>query len=188
MRRTATYLMIISALLLVGMTGCQSTSQGTPGTSQAPSASAGHDNAAHAPHTGAAPAAVLLSNLGNFHHPVSTKNAEAQRYFDQGLTLAYAFNHDEAIRSFQHAAELDPQLAMAWWGVAMALGPNYNADIDPAREKAAFEAVQKALRLSASAPEPAQAYIRALAKRYNDDPKADLKKLSADYTDPMPAL
>jgi len=59
---------------------------------------------------------VLMSGLGNLHHPVSTKNAEAQQFFDQGLRLIYAFNHDEAARSFQRAAELDPQLAMAWWG------------------------------------------------------------------------
>src|SRR5262249_27493900 len=67
--------------------------------------------------------AYALDGLGNLHHKVSTTSPEAQRFFDQGLSLVYAFNHDEAVRSFRKAAELDPKLAMAWWGVAYALGP-----------------------------------------------------------------
>jgi tetratricopeptide (TPR) repeat protein len=125
--------------------------------------------------------AALMSGLGSHHHPVSTTNSEAQRFFDQGLTLVYAFNHEEAIRSFKRAAELDPQLAMAHWGIALALGPNINLDVDPAREKAAFEAAQQALSLSAKAPENERAYIEALVKRYSIEPKADLKKLAVDY-------
>jgi hypothetical protein len=66
---------------------------------------------------------ALMRGLSILHHPVSTKNAEAQQFFDQGLRLVYAFNHEEAARSFNHAAELDPQLAMAWWGVALAWVP-----------------------------------------------------------------
>ena len=89
--------------------------------------------------------AVLMSGLGNLHHPVSTQNAEAQQIFDQGLRLIYAFNHDEAARSFQRAAELDPQLAMAWWGVGTAVGPNYNLPVDAEHEKIAVNAVNKAL-------------------------------------------
>jgi len=122
---------------------------------------------------------TLMSGLGRLHHPVSTKNPEAQKFFEQGLLLLYAFNHAESIRSFQRAAELDPDLAMAQWGIALALGPNINSDVDPAREKAAFEAVQKAL--SMKAPLPERAYIEALAKRYSIDPNADLRKLSIDY-------
>src|SRR5262249_33079352 len=133
----------------------------------------------------AAPAAnrqaTLVTGLGNHHHPVSTKDAMAQRFFDQGLTYIFAFNHDEATRSFKRAAELDPKLAMAQWGIALALGPNINADVDPAREKAAYDAVQKAVKLAENAPEAERAYIHALAKRYSDDPKADLKKLAHDY-------
>jgi hypothetical protein len=132
--------------------------------------------------------ASLMTGLGSHHHPVSTDNAEAQRFFDQGLTLIYAFNHEEAIRSFKRAAELDPQLAMAHWGIALALGPNINLDVDPAREKAAYEAAQRALSLSAKAPENERAYIEAVAKRYSIDPKADLKKLAVDYKDAMGAL
>ena len=130
----------------------------------------------------------LLSGLGSLHHPASTKNPEAQRYFDQGLRMIYGFNHEEAVRSFKRAAELDPQMAMAWWGVAYALGPNINLDVDPDREKAAYEAVQKALTLSQNAPANEQAYIKALASRYSNDPKADLKKLAADYKNAMGEL
>ena len=83
--------------------------------------------------------AFLMEGLSNLHHPVSTKNAEAQQFFDQGLRLVYAFNHDEAARSFHRAAELDPKLAMAWWGVALAVGPNYNLPVDPEHEKMAVE-------------------------------------------------
>src|ERR1700694_4948575 len=132
--------------------------------------------------------AALMTGLGSMHHPVSTTSAEAQRFFDQGLALVYAFNHDEAVRSFKRAAELDPQMVMADWGMALALGPNINLDVDPQREKAAYEAVQRALSLSANAPENERAYIEALAKRYSIDPKADLKKLAVDYKNAMGEL
>src|SRR5262245_23047695 len=81
--------------------------------------------------------AALVDGMGSVHHPVATKNAEAQKFFNQGLSYIYAFNHDEAIRSFKRALELDANLAMAHWGIALALGPNINLDVDPAREKAA---------------------------------------------------
>src|ERR1043165_5356753 len=128
---------------------------------------------------------ALLPGVGNIRHTVSTDNREAQRFFDQGLNLIYAFNHQEAIRSFQRAAELDPRLAMAHWGVALALGPNINLDVDPEREKAAFEAEQKALSLAVNAPPEERALIEALAKRYSIDPAADLKKLAVDYKNAM---
>jgi tetratricopeptide (TPR) repeat protein len=132
--------------------------------------------------------ATLMSGLGSLHHPVSTKNEEAQRFFDQGFRMIYGFNHEEAVRSFQRAAEIDPSLAMAWWGVAIALGPNINLDVDPDREKAAYAAIQKALALAKNASENERAYIEALAKRYSNDPKADLKKLAVDYKNAMGAL
>jgi tetratricopeptide (TPR) repeat protein len=132
--------------------------------------------------------ASLMSGLGALHHPVSTKSTEAQRFFDQGLTLVYAFNHEEAIRSFRRAAELDPQMAMAYWGIAYALGPNINLDVDPEREQAAYDAAQQALKLATHAPEQERAYIEALALRYANDPKADLKKLAVAYKNAMGAL
>src|SRR6185369_3282337 len=115
----------------------------------------------------------------------SARNAQAQQFFDQGMKLVYAFNHAEAVRSFRRAAELDPDCAMAHWGVALALGPNINLDIDAEREKLAYDAIQKALALAAKASEPERAYIEAMAKRYSNDPKADLKKLNVDYKNAM---
>jgi hypothetical protein len=129
--------------------------------------------------------AVLMTGLGDVHHSVSTRNPEAQRFFDQGLALIFAFNHYEAAKSFRRAAELDPHLAMAYWGVGLASGPNINADVNPEQEKMAFEAAQKALKLANDAPEPERAYITALTKRYSDDPKADLKKLAFAYKEAM---
>jgi hypothetical protein len=130
----------------------------------------------------------LIPGLGDVHHPVSTKNKEAQRFFDQGLKFVYGFNHDEARRSFQHAAELDPKLAMAHWGVALTLGPNYNLPVDPEREKAGYDAVQRAVALKQNASEPEQAYIDALVFRYSNDPKADLHALDRAYADAMRKL
>lgn len=130
----------------------------------------------------------LIPGLGEVHHPVSTKNREAQQFFDQGLKLVYGFNHDEARRSFQRAAELDPKLAMAWWGVALTLGPNYNLPVDPEREKAGYDAVQRALSLQDNASEPERAYVNALAVRYSNDPKVDLHQLDLAYRDAMSKL
>lgn len=133
--------------------------------------------------TGPAP---LLAGLGHLHHKITTSKPEAQRYFDQGLTLIYAFNHEEAARSFRYAALIDPRCAMAFWGVALAVGPNYNdPDIDMTREKAAVEAIRKALAVSGNATANEQAYVRALARRYSSDPKADRKQLGIDYKQAM---
>ncbi len=128
---------------------------------------------------------TLVAGIGDAHHPVSTHNPQAQQFFDQGLRFIYDFNHDEAARSFQHAAELDPKLAMAYWGVAEAVGPNYNDPADPERYKRAHDAVQRAMDLSASASESDQAYIQAMAKRFPADSKSDLKKAAEDYRDAM---
>jgi tetratricopeptide (TPR) repeat protein len=124
--------------------------------------------------------------MGNLHHPITTSSAEAQRYFDQGLTLAYGFNYEEAARSFRYITKLDPKCAMAYWGIALALGPNYNEpEIDAARRKSAYDAIQKGSSLAANAKPGEQALIRALAKRFSADPKADTKKLAADYAQAM---
>jgi tetratricopeptide (TPR) repeat protein len=138
----------------------------------------------HASGAGTRPV-TLVTGLGNLHHAVSTNNPQAQEFFDQGLRFIFAFNHDEAARSFQHAAELDPKLAMAYWGVAEAVGPNYNDPADPDRYKQAHEAVQRAADLSAAAQNSDRAYIQALAKRFPADPNSDLKKAAEDYRDAM---
>jgi tetratricopeptide (TPR) repeat protein len=133
----------------------------------------------------AASTATLLPGLGHTHHQIATGSAEAQKFFDQGLTLVYGFNHDEAIRSFRRAAALDPASPMPLWGVALALGPNINLDVDPAREQEAYETAQQALKLAAGAPAAERAYAAALVKRYSNDPKADLKALAVGYKDAM---
>ncbi len=131
---------------------------------------------------------AMLDGLGTYHHPIATKSAEAQRWFDQGLRLVYAFNHEEAVRSFKRAGELDPRAVMPRWGVALALGPNINMDVDPEREKAAYDAVEEARGLARDATAVEREYVEALARRYSKDPKADLKKLAVDYHQAMGAL
>ncbi|HLW34396.1 MAG TPA: hypothetical protein VKS98_01950 [Chthoniobacterales bacterium] len=130
----------------------------------------------------------IIPGLGEVHHPVSTKNKQAQQFFDQGMKFVYGFNHDEARRSFMRAAELDPKLAMAHWGVALTLGPNYNLPVDPERERAGYDAVQRAVALKQNASEPEQAYIDALTVRYSNDPNADLHALDRAYADAMGKL
>jgi len=125
--------------------------------------------------------APLFDNLGTHHHEIKTASPQAQRYFDQGLRLVYGFNHDEAERAFREAARLDPQCAMAWWGVALTLGPNINLPIDPERNRAAYEAIQKALALQPQASEREAAYIQALAKRYSLAPDASRDDLDRAY-------
>ena len=132
--------------------------------------------------------AMLVSGLGDLHHPVSTTNAEAQQFFDQGLRYIFAFNHDEAARSFQHAADHDPSLAMAYWGVAEAVGPNYNDPASDDRFKQAHEAIAKAQSLNDKASPSEREYIGAMAKRFPVDPKADLKKAAEEYCDAMREL
>src|SRR5689334_3737064 len=129
--------------------------------------------------------ATMMTGLGDLHHPVSTNDAQAQAFFDQGLRLIYAFNHDEAARSFERAAELDPKLAMAYWGIAEAVGPNYN---DPASEERfvqAHQAIEKAASLAEDASEAEKAYIAALSKRFPADPKSDLRAAAEEYRDAM---
>jgi tetratricopeptide (TPR) repeat protein len=132
-----------------------------------------------------APGTPLYNNLGNWHHEITTKSPDAQRYFDQGLTLSYAFNHAEAIRSFRQAAALDPDCAMCYWGVAYALGPNINAPITPEAAQEAYEAIGQARQRAPKASAKEQAYIMALAQRYSSDPKAERAPLDAAYATAM---
>src|SRR5258708_3140782 len=134
---------------------------------------------------GTAKPVTMMTGLGDLHHPVSTKNAQAQEFFDQGLRLIYAFNHDEAARSFQKAAERDPKLAMAYWGIAEAVGPNYNDPASEGRFKQAHEALQKADDMIGNASDAERGYILALAKRFPADPKSDRRKAAEEYRDAM---
>ncbi len=130
----------------------------------------------------------LESGLGDVDLRVSTTNPEAQKFFNQGLAYIYGFNHEEGIRSFKRAAELDPQLAMANWGIALALGSNYNLQADAPQLKEAYANLQKAQALAAKATEHERAYIDALAKRYSEDPSADPQKLALAYRSAMGQL
>lgn len=127
----------------------------------------------------------LNQNYGRVAHPTSTKNPQAQRYFEQGMALYYGFNHDEAVRCFHAAATLDPAMSMAWWGMALSLGPNYNAGVDAEGERKAYESEQKAIATSSAASQKERDYVNALAARYSNDPKADYQQLSTAYSAAM---
>jgi tetratricopeptide (TPR) repeat protein len=118
------------------------------------------------PSPSAAPKIPMFTGLGSVHHAVGTKAPRAQTLFDQGLRLCYAFNHDEAIRSFTEATRLDPACAMAWWGIALAYGPNINMPMSPDAEQKALDALTHARELAKKAPAADQAYIAALSLRY----------------------
>src|SRR4051812_25871037 len=113
------------------------------------------------------------SGLGNIDHPVATKSVEAQRFFNQGLAYLYAFNHQEGINSFKQAAKLDPDMAMAYWGISLGLGSNYNAVADQPQLAEAYANLQKAIALAPRASGADRDYVSALSKRYSSDPKAD---------------
>jgi tetratricopeptide (TPR) repeat protein len=127
----------------------------------------------------------LFDNLGSLHHPITTSSEQAQRYFDQGLRLLYAFKHEEAIQSFEGAARLDHQAAMAYWGIALALGPNINGAMEKKDERRAIETVQKARRLADRATPAEQAYIESLVVRYVGRKGAGRKGLDEAYAKAM---
>ncbi|HEV8587669.1 MAG TPA: hypothetical protein VGQ72_02245, partial [Pyrinomonadaceae bacterium] len=128
--------------------------------------------------------APRLQKLGSHKFPVSTKNAQAQLFMNQGLNLSYAFNHAEAGRAYREAERLDPNLAIAYWGEALALGPNINAPMDPASEPKALEAIQKAIALRAKASPREQALIDALKYRYSGKAE-DRRANDVAYADAM---
>jgi tetratricopeptide (TPR) repeat protein len=145
--------------------------------------------AQHAGHDAAPPAQVSLDpGLSDLHWAVTTANAEAQKFFDQGMRYTYAFNHDMAIASFRHATDLDPELALGYWGIALALGPNINLDVDPDREKQAYATVQAAMAHLSTASQKETDLVHALAKRYTNDETADLHALAGQYSAAMKEL
>ena len=132
--------------------------------------------------------APRLQNLGNHKFPVTTNSPRAQLFINQGLMLAYGFNHAEAGRSFREAARLDPNCAMAYWGMALVLGPNINLPMPPEAEKPAYESIRKAVALKKTASEREQAYIAALAKRYSGEETPNRSALDRAYTAAMREL
>jgi tetratricopeptide (TPR) repeat protein len=144
-------------------------------------ASAADTNAENAPSS-----VPQFEGLGDFGREVTTASPDAQDYFNQGLCFLYAFNHDEAIRSFRQAAELDPACAMAWWGISLANGPHINNPLlPPERAAAAWDALQKAQATAAGASAVEQELIAALAARYAEAPPEDRAPLDAAYAEAM---
>jgi len=129
--------------------------------------------------------APLFNDLGDFHRSISTQSELAQRYFDQGLILAYGFNHAEAYRSFKEASAQDPSCAMCAWGEAYVLGPNINKPMDDADVPAAYEASRRALANAPNASAVEQALIHALAERYVEEAVADRAALDLAYANAM---
>jgi tetratricopeptide (TPR) repeat protein len=133
-----------------------------------------------------APTVPLFEGLGKHSRKVTTTSPDAQRYFDQGLAFLYAFNHDEAIRAFRQASEIDPQCAMAYWGIALANGPHINNPaVDDAHAKAALDALTRAREHTRQASPAERALIDALGARYAMPQPADRKPLDQAYADAM---
>ena len=133
------------------------------------------------------PGAPVFAGLGVHHVPI-TANPAAQRFFNQGINLSFGFNHAEAIRSFREAARLDPDCAMCWWGVALALGPNINLPMPDDAVAPAWLALKNAESLAAKASPREQAWIAALGSRYAEAKTADRAKLNEAYAQAMGAL
>src|SRR5689334_7428687 len=144
-------LAVMALSMNLGLWGCATTPQ-APRPAEATTTKSGEAKPLTAP---------LFDDLGNHSHPITTSSALSQRYFNQGLTLVYAFNHGEAIRSFQAAASNDPSCAMAYLGIALALGPNINAPMPAEAVPKASEALKLAQKWAGKASEKEQAYIAA---------------------------
>ena len=129
--------------------------------------------------------APLFTGMGDHHHSITTTSPLAQRYFDQGLVLAYGFNHAEAARSFREAIKLDPSCAMCNWGLAYVLGPNINANMEDDAIPESYQAIQRALKLAKNSSPVEQAYIKALAERYTNKVVEDRSFLDRNYADAM---
>lgn len=138
--------------------------------------------------------APLFDGMGNHQHPITTSDPAAQRYFDQGLVIDFAFNHAESARSFRAAQKLDPACAMCYWGEALALGPNINvtsngkAVMSDDDRRTAYAAIRHAITLKDGASEKERDYIDALVVRYNGDPSTPREPLDLAYVDAMRAL
>lgn len=127
----------------------------------------------------------LFEGLGDYSFPITTDNELAQRYFEQGFKLTVGFNHAEAVRSFRYAIKQDENCAMCHWGLAYALGPNYNAGMEPEVVTVAYTAIQNALKLKEGLSKREQAFIDAMAQRYPMAPTSDRSAYDQAYTDAM---
>lgn len=132
--------------------------------------------------------APLFSDLGSYSLRITTNSSLAQKYFNQGIIFTYGFNHEEAFRSYQEAARLDPDCAMAYWGMAMVLGPNINLPMDSAVVTSAYESVQKAISLLNNETQKEKDWVMALSKRYSKEKTEDRSTLDKAYADAMREL
>ncbi|PIA77743.1 hypothetical protein BFR04_09935 [Gaetbulibacter sp. 4G1] len=132
--------------------------------------------------------APLLEGYDAINYPITTDNVLVQRYFNQGMTLAYGFNHAEAARSFYYATKLDPTCAMAFWGYAYVLGPNYNAGMEDDNYQRAYQAIQKAIELSSNATKKEKDFIKVMALRYASEPPEDRTDLDTQYSNALKKL
>jgi len=180
---------------LLGLTACERQAVNAQATTEPASPT---QTASQAPETQAEivqrAGAPLFEGMGDHHHPISTEDPWAQKYFDQGLVIDFAFNHAESVRSFKAAQTLDPECAMCFWGEALALGPNINvtsngrAVMDETSQLAAHAAIQKAVELKSHASQKEQDYIDALATRYSADITLPREPQDMAYADAMRAL
>ncbi|MEM1172044.1 MAG: hypothetical protein AAGJ08_23925 [Cyanobacteria bacterium P01_H01_bin.35] len=130
-------------------------------------------------------AVPLWKNLGNIHHKITTNSPQAQRYFDQGLTFIFGFNHAEAKRSFQQATKLDSNCAMCYWDIALSQGPNINAPMNQESIPTAYQAIQKAQKLSTKITTIEQGYIKALSQRSSGQNLENRQSLDMAYANAM---
>jgi tetratricopeptide (TPR) repeat protein len=181
------YKTLLSLLITVGLSAYILLS---PQYALALSPSHHSDSAGVVQHTISVKQVPLYEGLSDYLYPISSENALAQRYFNQGLLLSYGFNHAEAARSFQAAAQLDPNCAMCYWGIALVLGPNINAGMDKDTVPQAWEALQHAIQLSQqkSTTPREQALIQALVQRYTSQSVKDRQHLDLAYADAMRQL
>ena len=175
-------ILLLVAASVLPLSACQATEPANPAETLV-SSDAQEDLATRA-------GAPLFEGMGAFHRPITTASADAQKYFDQGMVLAFGFNHAESIRSFRAAQKLDPGCAMCFWGEALATGPNINvtskgkAVMSPQDRAAAYAAIQKAVALKDTASPAERDLIEALATRYSADLEAErvITSYSIHYT------
>jgi tetratricopeptide (TPR) repeat protein len=175
--------LVILGVLVAAATACSSPTPPPPAPAPAPAeqgdAHSGHPSAARTERT------TLLGNLGSFGRKIQTSNAEAQQFFDEGLTLLYGFNHEEAFRSFARVAALDDRAPMPHWGMALALGTNINDPAPADRIAKAYTHLAAAQQRAANGSPVEQALIAALAKRYVEKPEGDQLPREQAYSDAM---
>ncbi len=162
----------------------------TPQLAQSQTPGAGAGATGHPAHGAGfqSPEVVLRDDLGTYSREITTSSERARAYFNQGLRLEYAFNHEHAIRSYEAAIVVDPHCAMCWWGIALASGPNINAPITEQGGLRAFEAIRRAEQESAGVTAVEQDLIRALSTRYGERPLEDREQRDAAYAESMGQL